>query len=106
MMQLRTHRVGCTFDYQSMRYTGERIRKVARRELLPEDVFMCVRLAPTGTARATSMNGLPSKPKKRLPCVFRLRLITTAFVSRVLQKSTRGQCLLVDTFSMDLSLDR
>ena len=35
MMQLRTHRVGCTFDYQSMRYTGERIRKVARRELLP-----------------------------------------------------------------------
>tara|TARA_A100001234_G_C12634300_1_gene389506 strand:+ start:798 stop:1517 length:720 start_codon:yes stop_codon:yes gene_type:complete len=39
MMQLRTHRVGCTFDYQSMRYTGERIRKVARRELLPEDVF-------------------------------------------------------------------
>ena len=46
MMQLRTHRVGCTFDYQSMRYTGERIRKVARRELLPEDVFY---VRPPGT---------------------------------------------------------
>jgi len=39
MMQLRTHRIGCTFDYQSMRYTGERIRKVARRELDVEDCF-------------------------------------------------------------------
>lgn len=39
MMQLRTHRVGCTFDYQSMRYTGKRIRKVANLELPPEDVF-------------------------------------------------------------------
>jgi len=39
MMQLRTHRVGCTFDYQSMRYTGERIRKLARKELDVEDVF-------------------------------------------------------------------
>ena len=39
MMQLRTHRVGCTIDYQSMRYTGKRIRKVANLELPPEDVF-------------------------------------------------------------------
>lgn len=39
MMQLRTHRVGCTFDYQSMRYTGKRIRKVANMELPVEDVF-------------------------------------------------------------------
>lgn len=41
MMQLRTHRIGCTFDYQSMRYTGERIRKVARREIPVEEVFYC-----------------------------------------------------------------
>jgi thymidylate synthase (FAD) len=39
MMQLRTHRVGCTFDYQSMRYTGKRIRKVAKGELDPAEVF-------------------------------------------------------------------
>ena len=39
MMQLRTHRVGCTFDYQSMRYTGKRISKVANHEIPPEDVF-------------------------------------------------------------------
>ena len=39
MMQLRTHRVGCTFDYQSMRYTGKRISKVAKLEIPPEDVF-------------------------------------------------------------------
>ena len=39
MMQLRTHRVGCTFDFQSMRYTGERIRKVAKGEIDPAEVF-------------------------------------------------------------------
>ena len=39
MMQLRTHRIGCTFDYQSMRYSGERIRKCAKREIRPEEVF-------------------------------------------------------------------
>ena len=46
MMQLRTHRIGCTFDFQSMRYTGERISKVARRELDPSDVFY---VRPPGT---------------------------------------------------------
>lgn len=39
MMQLRTHRVGLSFDYQSMRYTGSRIEKVARGEQPIEDVF-------------------------------------------------------------------
>jgi thymidylate synthase (FAD) len=39
IMQLRTHRIGCTFDVQSMRYTGERIVKVAAGELPPERVF-------------------------------------------------------------------
>ena len=28
MMQLRTHRVGCTFDYQSMRYTENALAKL------------------------------------------------------------------------------
>ena len=46
MMQLRTHRVGCSFDYQSMRYTGERIRKVAKKELDPSEVFY---VRPPGT---------------------------------------------------------
>lgn len=39
MMQLRTHRVGLTYDYQSMRYTGARIEKVATCETPVEDVF-------------------------------------------------------------------
>lgn len=39
MMQLRTHRVGLTFDLQSSRYTGVRFEKVARGELPVEDVF-------------------------------------------------------------------
>jgi thymidylate synthase (FAD) len=38
-MQARTHRVGVTFDVQSQRYTGQRVVKVAKRELNPEDVF-------------------------------------------------------------------
>jgi len=39
MVQLRTHRVGVSFDVQSMRYTGERIERVARGELPVEEVF-------------------------------------------------------------------
>lgn len=39
MVQLRTHRVGVSFDVQSMRYTGERIERVARGELPVEQVF-------------------------------------------------------------------
>tara|TARA_B100000035_G_scaffold290823_1_gene278228 strand:+ start:2876 stop:3547 length:672 start_codon:yes stop_codon:yes gene_type:complete len=41
IMQLRTHRVGCTFDVQSMRYTGERIQKCALRQIPVEEVFYC-----------------------------------------------------------------
>lgn len=39
IVQLRTHRVGCSFDVQSMRYTGERLIKVAKGEIPTEDVF-------------------------------------------------------------------
>jgi thymidylate synthase (FAD) len=39
IMQLRTHRVGCSFDVTSMRYTGERIVKCAKGEIPTEDVF-------------------------------------------------------------------
>lgn len=38
-MQLRTHRVGLTFDLQSQRYTGERILKAASGEIAVEEVF-------------------------------------------------------------------
>ncbi|QPN68910.1 FAD-dependent thymidylate synthase [Synechococcus sp. CBW1108] len=39
MQQARTHRVGVSFDVQSMRYTGERICRAARGELELEEVF-------------------------------------------------------------------
>jgi thymidylate synthase (FAD) len=39
IMQLRTHRVGVSFDVQSMRYTGGRIERVANGDLPVEDVF-------------------------------------------------------------------
>jgi thymidylate synthase (FAD) len=39
IMQLRTHRVGVSFDVQSMRYSGARIEKVACGELPVEEVF-------------------------------------------------------------------
>lgn len=39
MVQLRTHRVGVSFDVQSLRYTGTRIERVARGELPVEKVF-------------------------------------------------------------------
>ena len=46
MQQARTHRVGVSFDVQSMRYTGERICAAARGELHLEDVFY---LRPVGS---------------------------------------------------------
>lgn len=39
MQQARTHRVGVSFDVQSMRYTGDRICKAAKEELSLEEVF-------------------------------------------------------------------
>jgi len=38
MVQLRTHRIA-SFDVQSMRYSGERVERVARGELPVEEVF-------------------------------------------------------------------
>ena len=45
MQQARTHRVGVSFDVQSMRYTGERICRAADGELDLEDI---VYLRPVG----------------------------------------------------------
>jgi thymidylate synthase (FAD) len=45
MQQARTHRVGVSFDVQSMRYTGDRICKAANGELSLDDVFY---LRPVG----------------------------------------------------------
>jgi thymidylate synthase (FAD) len=45
MQQARTHRVGVSFDVQSMRYTGERICKAANGDLELEEVFY---LRPVG----------------------------------------------------------
>jgi thymidylate synthase (FAD) len=39
MQQARTHRVGVSFDVQSMRYTGKRILKAANGWLDPDEVF-------------------------------------------------------------------
>lgn len=46
MQQARTHRVGVSFDVQSMRYTGARVCAAARGELDLEDVFY---LRPVGS---------------------------------------------------------
>lgn len=48
MQQARTHRVGVSFDVQSMRYTGDRICKAAQGDLPIEEVFY---LRPPGTYR-------------------------------------------------------
>ena len=39
LMQLRTHRIGVSFDLQSMRYSGKRIELAAAGEIPVEDVF-------------------------------------------------------------------
>ncbi|GAB4373518.1 MAG: FAD-dependent thymidylate synthase [Elainellaceae cyanobacterium] len=46
MQQMRTHRVGVSFDVQSMRYTGKRIVDVAEGKRSVEEVFY---LRPVGT---------------------------------------------------------
>lgn len=45
MQQARTHRIGVSFDVQSMRYTGDRICKAANGEVNLEEVFY---LRPVG----------------------------------------------------------
>lgn len=45
MQQARTHRVGMSFDVQSMRYTGQRVAQVARGNVDLEEVFY---LRPVG----------------------------------------------------------
>ena len=45
MQQARTHRIGTSFDVQSLRYTGERFIRCAAGELGVEDVFY---LRPVG----------------------------------------------------------
>jgi len=46
MQQIRTHRVGVSFDVQSFRYTGQRLIDVANGDLDVEEVFY---LRPVGT---------------------------------------------------------
>lgn len=46
MQQARTHRVGVSFDVQSLRYTGARVCAASRGELHLEDVFY---LRPVGS---------------------------------------------------------
>lgn len=46
MQQARTHRIGCSFDVQSLRYTGSRVCAAARGDLHLEDVFY---LRPVGS---------------------------------------------------------
>lgn len=48
MQQARTHRIGCTFDVQSGRYTGQRVARVVAGELDLEQVFW---LRPVGKYR-------------------------------------------------------
>jgi thymidylate synthase (FAD) len=54
MVQLRTHRVGLTFDVQSQRYSGVRIERVARGEIPIEEVFY---IRPPGVYRDRQGDG-------------------------------------------------
>ena len=52
MMQLRTHRVGCTFDYQSMRYTPvSALAKLLLARYLLKTFFTFVHLVTTQIAK-------------------------------------------------------
>ena len=57
MQQARTHRVGVSFDVQSMRYTGERIARAADGHLDLEDVFY---LRPVGTTAIAKARNTPT----------------------------------------------
>jgi thymidylate synthase (FAD) len=54
MVQLRTHRVGVSFDVQSLRYSGTRIERVARGEIPVEEVFY---IRPPGVYRDRQGDG-------------------------------------------------
>jgi len=76
MQQARTHRVGVSFDVQSMRYTGERICRAANGELPLEEVFSCAPWAPTAIARARNISTATNYANRISPIVSRQRSAT------------------------------
>ena len=68
MQQARTHRVGVSFDVQSMRYTGERICRAADGALDLEDVFY---LRPVGEYSDRQGRGQPDKHCASFVCRWR-----------------------------------
>ena len=70
MMQLRTHR-HLTFDVQSMRYTSEHIKRVARGEADVEDVFY---IRPEGIYQSRNNKGYAWSGDHRRDARYRLQV--------------------------------
>ena len=68
MQQARTHRIGVTFDVQSLRYTGKRICEVARGERDLEEVFY---IRPVGeyTDRQGKRYSYPDRERYEDMCI-------------------------------------
>jgi thymidylate synthase (FAD) len=73
IVQLRTHRVGVSFDVQSGRYTGENVIKLARAELKCHQVFYT---RPAGIY--TDRNGKRFKWSETDVCLYEQQAVSAA----------------------------
>ena len=80
MQQARTHRIGCSFDTQSFRYTGARVCAAARGELHLEDVFY---LRPLGTYTDRQGKHYEYTPEQRTEDLEHLRTLAWHYLRRV-----------------------
>lgn len=80
MQQARTHRIGCSFDVQSMRYTGQRVCAAARGEMSLEDVFY---LRPAGSYSDRQGKRYVYTDAQRWADKGLLQVITESYASRV-----------------------
>ena len=80
MQQARTHRVGVSFDVQSLRYTGARVCAAARGELHLEDVFY---LRPVGEYRDREGKRYEYSEWHRASDIAVLRIVADHYTSRV-----------------------
>jgi len=87
LMQLRTHRIGVSFDLQSMRYSGKRIELAAAGEIPIEDVFYVRPPGSIATGKGIPMSGPRMTSRRATRSHSRPLWTTPAYARRASQKS-------------------
>ena len=80
IVQARTHRVGCTFDVQSQRYTGKRVLDLVAGKLKTQDVFYC---RPIGFYHDRQGHKYYYSEEMREEALYNMLLTATAYAKEI-----------------------